>query len=52
MSRNRFEEINQHLVLRSDDPPIHYQDKFWEICNLIFEWNKNMEVNFSLCCLV
>ena len=35
MSRNLFEEINQHFTLRKDDPPSNYRDKFWWIRELI-----------------
>lgn len=47
MSRNRFEEINQHFSLRADDPPSTYRDKFWWIRELIVEWNRNMIDKFS-----
>ena len=47
MSRNCFEEINQHFTLRVDDPPSNYRDKFWWIRELIVHWNKNMTDKFS-----
>ena len=52
MSHHIFKEINRHLVLRNDESPSKYLDKFWWIYKLIVEWDKNMELTFSPCCLV
>ena len=52
MSHHIFKEINHHLVLRNDESPNKYLDKFWWIHKLIVEWDENMELKFSPCYLV
>ena len=45
MSRTRFEIILQHIKYTKLNPPT-YQDRFWEVCEMLDEWNKNMATNF------
>ena len=46
MSRNRFESILSHLVFTNRSPPV-YNDRFWEVRQMINEWNSNMRFKFS-----
>ena len=46
MSGRRFEEITQALAYTSEEPPV-YTDKFWEIREMVKEWNKNMAKVFT-----
>ena len=45
MSHTRFELILQHLKYTNINPPI-YKDRFWEVCEMLEEWNKDMAMNF------
>ena len=45
MSRTRFKLILQHLKQTNINPPA-YKDRFWEVCEMLEEWNKNMAMNF------
>ena len=45
MSHTRFELILQHLKYTNINPPT-YKDRFWEVCEMLEEWNKNMATNF------
>ena len=45
MSRTRFELILQHIKYTKLDPPT-YKDRFWEVREMLDEWNKNMATNF------
>lgn len=45
MSRNRFENILAALTLTNQRAPI-YTDRFWEVRQLIGEWNSNMKMKF------
>lgn len=45
MARGRFESILESLMYTTDEPP-EYVDKFWEVRQLLQEWNDNMEQNF------
>ena len=42
MSRNRIEEILGSIAYTSNNPP-ELLDKFWEVRQLIGEWNENMK---------
>ena len=42
MSRNHFEEILGSISYTSNNPP-ELLDKFWEVRQLIGEWNENMK---------
>ena len=46
MSRNRFETILAALTITDRKAP-SYIDRFWEIRQLIGEWNANMQTKFS-----
>jgi len=46
MSRFRFENILKALTFTAVAPPA-YLDRFWEVRQLISEWNSNMDENFS-----
>jgi len=46
MSRDRFDDILGALTYNSTARPA-YQDKFWEIRDLIEAWNDNMEEQFE-----
>lgn len=46
MSRNRFEAILTALRYTKNTPP-SYRDRFWEVREMIDEWNANMTANFS-----
>ena len=53
MSGDRFEEITSNLVFTKLEPPA-FIDRFWEVREMIYEFNKNMaEVFMSgwVCCL-
>ena len=45
MSCTRFELILQHIKYTNINPPT-YKDRFWEVCEMLEEWNKNMAMNF------
>ena len=45
MSRTRFELILQHIKYTKLNPPT-YKDRFWEVREMLDEWNKNMATNF------
>ena len=45
MSRTRFELILQHIKYTNNNPPT-YKDRFWEVHEMLEEWNKNMATNF------
>ena len=45
MSCTRFKLILQHLKYTTINPPT-YKDRFWEVCEMLEEWNKNMAMNF------
>lgn len=46
MSRNRFENILCALTITDRTAPTH-TDRFWEVRQLIYEWNANMIWKFS-----
>ena len=46
MSRSRFEEILRSLTYTNNTKP-QYKDKFWQIRQLLSEWNLNMNEFFS-----
>ena len=46
MSRNRFEAILRALSFTNKNPPT-YRDRFWQIRDLIKEWNENMSEVFK-----
>ena len=53
MSRDRFETILTYMEYSTGSPPI-YIDKFWEVREMIAEWNSTMEKEFmpgDTCCL-
>ena len=45
MSHTRFELILQHIKYTNINPPT-YNDRFWEVREMLEEWNKNMATNF------
>ena len=45
MSQKRFETILQNISYTNKDPPA-YKDRFWEVREMIEEWNRNMNNNF------
>jgi hypothetical protein len=45
MSRNRFEAILSAITYTNEKPP-QYKDRFWEVRQLINEWNANMNAHF------
>ena len=45
MSKGRFESILNQLKFTSNPCPT-YRDRFWEIRQMIHEWNKNMDDQF------
>ena len=45
MSHDRFELILQHIKYTKLYPPT-YKDRFWEVCEMLDKWNKNMATNF------
>ena len=46
MSMKRFDAITAALSFTDASKPT-YRDKFWEVRQLIVEWNKNMAEAFS-----
>jgi len=46
MSRNRFENIRAALSFTNVEPPT-YLDRFWEVRQLLDEWNTNMDRKFQ-----
>ena len=46
MLNKRFETILQNIMYTDVDPP-QYKDRFWEVRQMIDEWNKNMAEKFS-----
>ena len=46
MSRDRFDEITQHLTYTNKEPP-PYKDRFWQIRDIIQAWNDNMAEQFQ-----
>ena len=44
MSHTRFELILQHIKYTKLNPPT-YKDRFWEVLEMLEEWNKNMATN-------
>jgi hypothetical protein len=46
MTRNRFEAILKALAFTCSEPP-SYVDRFWEVRDLITEWNTNMTKKFG-----
>jgi hypothetical protein len=46
MPSNHFDAITSALTFTSVNKPT-YQDKFWEVCQAILEWSKNMACVFS-----
>ena len=46
MSRKRFDAILKALSITSCDPPA-FKDHFWEICEILKAWNKNMMEQFT-----
>ena len=53
MSRRRFQLILEHLSFTTFEPP-NYRDDFFQICQMISEWNRNMSEVFIagwVCCL-
>ena len=47
MTRNRFEKILNNITYMNCEPPA-FHDHFWEIQQMVEEWNANMDINFSL----
>ena len=45
MSHTRFELILQHIKYTEINPPT-YKDRFWEVREMLEEWNKSMATNF------
>ena len=45
MSSNRFEDIIRNLTYTNLQPPA-FKDKFWEIQQMVEEWNKSMREVF------
>ena len=45
MSRYRFEGILFAIKYTNNNPPA-YNDRFWEVCQLLESWNDNMATNF------
>ena len=45
MSKHRFEAILANLAYTQVDPP-SYQDRFWEVREMIKAWNENMDDEF------
>jgi hypothetical protein len=46
MPSNHIDAITSALTFTSVNKPT-YQDKFWEVCQAILEWSKNMACVFS-----
>jgi len=46
MSRNRFEQILSVLTFTDMEPP-PYLDRFWEVRQMLDEWNTNMDNAFA-----
>ena len=46
MTRNRFEKIVTNITYTNHEPPA-FHDRFWEIQQMVEEWNANMDINFS-----
>ena len=46
MTRNRFEKILNNITYTNHEPPA-FCDCFWEIRQMVDEWNANMDFNFS-----
>ena len=49
MTRNRFEKILNNTTYMNCEPPA-FHDHFWEIRQMVEEWNANMDINFSPSC--
>ena len=46
MSRNRFENILAALTITDRNAPV-FVDRFWEVRQVLSEWNGNMKLRFS-----
>ena len=46
MSKTRFDDINRSLGFTNQNPP-SYEDRFWEVRQMIHVWNENMKDVFS-----
>ena len=46
MSNRRFDQILQGLQFTALEPP-SYKDRFWEVREMIAEWNENMASSFT-----
>ena len=46
MSRKRFDTILRAIFYTNHDKPT-YRDKFWEVRQMVDEWNKNMAQQFT-----
>ena len=46
MTYRRFEEIRTNLVYTNQNKPM-FKDKFWEIYQIVQQWNENMKQRFS-----
>ena len=47
MTRTQFENILNNLTYMNKKPP-EFCDRFWEVCDMLDCWNKNMANNFVL----
>ena len=46
MSGNRFDSICDNLTFTLKGLP-SFKDRFWQVCKMILEWNKNMKEKFT-----
>ena len=46
ISRNCLESVLSTLIFTNREPPV-YKDHFWEVRQMINEWNSNMGLKFS-----
>ena len=50
MTQTRFENILNNLTYTNMDPH-EYKDRFWQVCNMLDCWNKNMAIMFLPSCM-
>ena len=46
MGEHRFNCIKKHITLTDVSPPTAFVDKFWEVRQMIKEWNQNMRDHY------
>ena len=50
MPKHRFEAILSSLKYTQAPPPPRHQDRFWEVREMLWSWNENMDEEFAASC--